>query len=70
MSIINLSLEQAALLASNDEVEALKNTIILEIFYTSLDYTLIKQMVAMTPTSFIAQLGGLMSISFNLLYFQ
>jgi len=62
LSVINLSVEQAAFLVSTDEVEVLKSTIILEIFYTSLDYTLIKQMVAMTPTSFIAQLGGQMSL--------
>ncbi|KAE9556176.1 hypothetical protein FO519_000664 [Halicephalobus sp. NKZ332] len=61
-SIINLSPEQVSFPISKDEIEALKNTILLEVFYTNLDYTLIKQMVAMTPTSFVAQLGGQMSL--------
>ncbi|KAF7629299.1 hypothetical protein Mgra_00009194 [Meloidogyne graminicola] len=38
--------------------EDLQNTIILEVFYTTLDYTVIQQMLTITPSSFIAQLGG------------
>ncbi|CAK5078759.1 unnamed protein product [Meloidogyne enterolobii] len=38
--------------------ENLQNTIILDVFYTTLDYTVIQQMLTITPSSFIAQLGG------------
>uniref|UniRef100_A0A915MI83 Uncharacterized protein n=1 Tax=Meloidogyne javanica TaxID=6303 RepID=A0A915MI83_MELJA len=37
--------------------ENLQNTIILDVFYTTLDYTVIQQMLTITPSSFIAQLG-------------
>lgn len=40
--------------------------IILEVFYTSLDYTVIKHMLAMTPSSFIAQLGGKQLLKINI----
>ncbi|KAL7070377.1 hypothetical protein ACQ4LE_010351, partial [Meloidogyne hapla] len=44
------------------EWENLQNTIILEVFYTTLDYTVIQQMLTITPSSFIAQLGGQISL--------
>uniref|UniRef100_A0AC35FJ00 Uncharacterized protein n=1 Tax=Panagrolaimus sp. PS1159 TaxID=55785 RepID=A0AC35FJ00_9BILA len=64
LSTVNLSLEQAKPFITNysETSQDLKNMIILEIFYTSLDYTVIKHMVAMTPSSFIAQLGGQFSL--------
>ena len=42
--------------------EELQNTIILEVFYTTLDYTVIQQMLTITPSSFVAQLGGQISL--------
>uniref|UniRef100_A0AC34GMQ5 Uncharacterized protein n=1 Tax=Panagrolaimus sp. ES5 TaxID=591445 RepID=A0AC34GMQ5_9BILA len=63
VSTANLSPEQAKAFTNDSEaVEQLKNMIILEVFYTSLDYTVIKHMLAMTPSSFIAQLGGQFSL--------
>ncbi|KHN88751.1 Acid-sensing ion channel 1 [Toxocara canis] len=47
---------------NDTEWESLQSTIILEVYYTSLDFTVIKHMVAMTPSSFIAQIGGQISL--------
>uniref|UniRef100_A0A915DCS5 Uncharacterized protein n=1 Tax=Ditylenchus dipsaci TaxID=166011 RepID=A0A915DCS5_9BILA len=55
--------EQARFFVKDEkEWESLKNTIILEVFYTNLDYTMIKHMVAMSPSGFVAQLGGQISL--------
>uniref|UniRef100_A0AC35EXL7 Uncharacterized protein n=1 Tax=Panagrolaimus sp. PS1159 TaxID=55785 RepID=A0AC35EXL7_9BILA len=63
VSTANLSPEQAkAFTNDSDAIQELQNMIILEVFYTSLDYTVIKHMLAMTPSSFIAQLGGQFSL--------
>uniref|UniRef100_A0A914XR84 Uncharacterized protein n=1 Tax=Plectus sambesii TaxID=2011161 RepID=A0A914XR84_9BILA len=48
--------------ANDSEWEQLTHTIILEVFYTSLDYTVIKHMVSMTANSFVAQIGGQVSL--------
>uniref|UniRef100_A0A0N5ATV6 Amiloride-sensitive sodium channel n=1 Tax=Syphacia muris TaxID=451379 RepID=A0A0N5ATV6_9BILA len=47
-----------SLIDNDTEWEELHNRIILEVFYTSLDHTVIKHLIAMTPSSFIAQIGG------------
>ncbi len=46
----------------NDTWEQLHNNIILEIFYEHLEYTTIKHFSSMAPDSFIAQLGGQISL--------
>ncbi|KAL3081310.1 hypothetical protein niasHT_039787 [Heterodera trifolii] len=42
--------------------EELRNTIILDVYYITLDYTIIRHMLSMTPPSFVAQLGGQISL--------
>uniref|UniRef100_A0A1I7WNT7 C2 domain-containing protein n=1 Tax=Heterorhabditis bacteriophora TaxID=37862 RepID=A0A1I7WNT7_HETBA len=44
--------------ANQSEWEELKSTIVLEIYFTDLDYTEIKQVIAMPLQSVIAQIGG------------
>uniref|UniRef100_A0A7E4ZVR6 Acid-sensing ion channel 1 n=1 Tax=Panagrellus redivivus TaxID=6233 RepID=A0A7E4ZVR6_PANRE len=62
LSTARLSKSLGARLTHKDVTDELENTIILEVFFTTLDYTIIKHVLAMTPSSFIAQIGGQISL--------
>jgi hypothetical protein len=47
---------------SDEELEELKHTVLLEVFYTTLDHTYIKHVDAVTANTLAAQLGGQFSL--------
>ncbi|EFO82641.1 hypothetical protein CRE_00382 [Caenorhabditis remanei] len=62
VSYSSIPSESSKALISKDEWNKMKRRIILDIYYSQLDYTIIKHVIAMPLSSLVAQIGGQFSL--------
>uniref|UniRef100_A0A1I7UQ12 Acid-sensing ion channel 1 n=1 Tax=Caenorhabditis tropicalis TaxID=1561998 RepID=A0A1I7UQ12_9PELO len=62
ISYSNIPSESSRALIPKEEYNKMKRRIILDIYYSQLDYTIIKHVIAMPLSSLIAQIGGQFSL--------